>query len=75
MVGTGKPFSLCKNTEYLGALPEVLPPRFGGNNYHLDSTRTPEEILAERSGGYCVSKAVAGAVCRYTAKPRRARRP
>jgi len=37
---------------------KVPPPPFN-NQYHLDSMRTPEEILAQKFGGHCGSTALA----------------
>ena len=42
-----------------GEPPKFLPPF--DEPYHLDSLRTPEDILSQKVGGYCASKALAAA--------------
>lgn len=57
-----KVLRLLNDRGYLGRTPEpgTLPPPFD-LPYNLDSLRTPEEILSEKRGGYCNSKALAAA--------------
>ncbi|MDE1977402.1 MAG: hypothetical protein KGI84_09125, partial [Elusimicrobia bacterium] len=57
-----KVLRLLNDERYLGKTPKrgTLPPPFN-RAYNFDALRTPEEILAQRRGGYCNSEAVAAA--------------
>jgi Transglutaminase-like superfamily len=50
-----KTLGLLVNRQYFSpnGIPKKLPPPYDENNYHLDSLRTPEQILTQKIGGYC----------------------
>lgn len=55
-----KTLSLLNEKHYFTPNSNIkIPPQYSSNRYHLDSLRTPEEILSQKIGGYCGSKALA----------------